>query len=90
VTTFKIRDDALDWIEAGDEIIALDRRSASYLSANSSAALLWRRLVAGATRRGLVEELVNTFDIDEERAVADVKAFLAQLEGAGLLATAGP
>ena len=88
MTVFSIRAEALDWVEAGDEIIALDRRSAEYVSTNASAALLWRLLASGATRGALVGELTKSFAIDEERAAGDVDAFLQQLDGAGLLARA--
>jgi hypothetical protein len=85
----RIRTDDVDWVEAGDEVIALDHRAAMYLSANSSGAVLWRRLLAGATRLQLVQELTERFAIDSEQAGSDVDRFLYQLSEAGLLATSG-
>ena len=85
----RIRTDDVDWVEAGDEVIALDHRAAMYLSANSSGAVLWRRLPAGATRLQLVQELTERFAIDSEQAGSDVDRFLYQLSEAGLLATSG-
>lgn len=86
MTVFRIRSDALDWVEAGGEIVALDGRSAVYLSANPTGALLWRRLLSGATRYELVQELTDRFAIDDGHAARDVDAFLGQLDNAGMLA----
>ena len=60
-----------------------------YLSANSSGAVLWRRLLAGATRLQLVQELTERFAIISEQAGSDVDRFLYQLSEAGLVATSG-
>ncbi len=83
--TFRLRVDALDWVEAGQEVVALDNREAVYLGANASGAILWRMLSSGATRGELTHELAERFAIDHEQAARDVDSFLAQLSGAGLL-----
>ena len=85
-TVLRIRSDGLDWVEAGSEIIALDRQTSVYLSANSSGALLWRFLLSGATRDDLTHLLSEHFAIDLKQAAGDVDAFLRQLDDAGLLA----
>jgi hypothetical protein len=85
---FRLRRDALDWLEAGDEVIALDHRSASYLSSNATGSALWKLLVAGATRDDLVEQLLARFEVTRDRAAGDVDSFLGQLERAGLLVAA--
>jgi len=81
-----LRDSSLDWVEAGGEIVALDHDRAVYLNANTTGALLWQRLLAGATRNELVNELTDRFEIEAEQAGRDVDAFLGQLDRAGLLA----
>lgn len=86
MTVFRLRGDALDWVETGHEIVALDNRGAVYLSANSTGTFLWRMLVSGATRGELVGELASRFAIEVDRAGRDVDAFLEQLDTAGLLA----
>jgi hypothetical protein len=80
-----LRKDELAWKEIERELVAVDVRSSTYLSANQSGTLLWRRLAAGATRDDLVDELVGEFGIDRERAGADVGQFLAELAAQGLL-----
>ena len=84
--TFKLRDDALHWRQIEDEVVAVDMKTAAYLGANPAGALLWGALVDGATKDELAILLVDEFSIDESRATADVDAFLAQLDEAGLLA----
>jgi hypothetical protein len=84
---FRIRGNELDWVDAGDEVIALDHRSGRYLSSNATGRALWHLLSNGATRGELVNHLVTHFDVTSERAAEDVDAFLGHLEGAGLLAT---
>jgi coenzyme PQQ synthesis protein D (PqqD) len=84
--TFKLRDEALHWRQIEDEVVAVDMKTAAYLGANPAGALLWEALVDGATKAQLAALLVERFSIDESRAAADVDAFLAQLDEAGLLA----
>ena len=84
--TFKLRDDALHWRQIEDEVVAVDMNTAAYLGANPAGALLWGALAEGATKDELERLLVQQFSIDESQAAADVDAFLAQLDEAGLLA----
>lgn len=86
MTTLRLRTDALKWREIEDEVVAVDLRSSTYLSANESAKLLWRQLAEGTTRQQLVERLVTTFGIDEARAGKDVESFLSDLAARELLA----
>jgi len=83
----KLRDEGLTWREIDDEVVALDVETATYLSANASGRLLWRSLSQGATREELVSCLVAEFEIDAERAGADVDAFIGDLSQRGLLET---
>ena len=81
----KLREEGLTWREIDDEVVALDVETATYLSANASGRLLWRSLSEGATREELVSSLVDEFEIDADRAGADVDAFLGELSQRGLL-----
>jgi hypothetical protein len=83
----RLRPEALVWREIDNELIAVDVAASSYLSANSSGSLLWQMLAAGTTRAKLIDRLVETFDISEERAASDVDDFLRSLEARELLAT---
>ena len=86
MTILRLRSDALKWREIEDEVVAVDMRNSTYLSANESAVLLWRELSEGTTRERLVELLVETYGLDSEQAGRDVDAFLADLTAQGLLA----
>lgn len=81
----RLRTNELKWREIESEVVAVDVRTSTYLSANSSGAILWRRLVEGATREDLAAELVASFGIDVEQARADVEAFVGELAAQGLL-----
>lgn len=82
---YRLKQDAVEWRDTGDEIVALDVGTATYLSVNPSGAVLWEAVTAGATREELVERLVERFDIDRDHAGADVDVFLVELGGRGLL-----
>lgn len=81
----RLRADALSWREIDGEVVAVDIPTSTYLSANSSGALLWTMLSKGATQEELASTLVEAFDIDEERAQADARAFVDALAARGLL-----
>lgn len=84
---YRLREAAVRWREIGDEIVAVDLGSSTYITTNASGLYLWRRLVDGASDEDLVGELVLRFGIEEERAAADVERFLSELRGRDLLET---
>jgi Coenzyme PQQ synthesis protein D (PqqD) len=75
----KLKSDAVEWREIEGEVVAIDRRTDTYLGVNESGAKLWRALAAGATREQLVDELVSAFEIPREQAAADADAFVRHL-----------
>ena len=81
----RLRDADLDWREVEGELVALDMRESRYLAVNRAGQVLWAALAEGATRAQLVDRLIEDFDIDQARAVADVDAFTAELESRDLL-----
>ena len=85
MTILRLNDDAVAWRDTGDEVLALDLNSSTYISANSSAVLLWKMLAVGTSRDALVTRLMDEFGIDVDRAGADVDAFVADLDARGLL-----
>lgn len=82
----RLRGDEVAWREFEGEAILLDLKMSTYFSTNASATVLWRMLDAGATHESLVAALVNEFEVDEQRARADVTAFLQSCRARGLLA----
>lgn len=84
---FRIRENAIEWLEVDGEVVALDSRRMVYLSTNETGALIWHELSdGGATVAELVRILTSAFDIDEGSAEADVREFLSNLEQQDLLA----
>jgi len=79
----------LAWRTVDDELIAIDVRQSTYLSANGSGLLMWNALAGGTTKAELVTSLVETYGIDAGTASTDVDAFLADLKERGLLDEAG-
>lgn len=85
MTTLRLRSSELFWRETGGEVVALDAEASRYLSANPSAALLWKRLGEGATEAQLVDLLCARYAVAREAAEADVRAFVEELSERGLL-----
>ena len=81
----QLNTDAVSWREVDGEIIALTHASSEYMSTNGTGAIVWKALVAGASRDELVELLVTAFGVDASRAAADVDAFVDDLTRRGLL-----
>ena len=75
----RLRNEDLKWRAVESEIIILDRRTWAYISVNDSGAVLWHHMVEGATRADLVAALRGAYDLDEQRAEADVERFLDML-----------
>lgn len=75
----------MTWREADDEVLAVDGDFRNYASTNATGGVLWRALVAGATRDDLVMRLVEEFAITVSRASHDVDAFVGDLEAHGFL-----
>ncbi|MFC8849785.1 MULTISPECIES: PqqD family protein [unclassified Micromonospora] len=73
------------WRQAGEEVVVLDTRESVYFGLDPAGALLWRRLVDGATADELTEALVASAEVDRGRAADDVARFLAELDGYGLV-----
>ena len=74
---------------AGKQVaIAVGKRAETFkgmISLNGSAAFLWQQLDTDKTESELVCALLSAYDVDEEKAKADVSHFLAMLKGADLL-----
>lgn len=69
-------------------VVAVGAASRSFngiIRLNDSGRYLWEKLQAGITEQELLQAMLNDFDIDESTASADISAFIAKLEGAGLL-----
>ena len=84
-TKFKLRKNGVSWRELDDQIVVLDLESSKYVTVNGAGAIIWPRLVSGASVDELVSELLSVFDIDETTARADTESFLDDLRRRNLL-----
>jgi hypothetical protein len=82
--------DAVDFRYVEGEVVALESRTDEYLSVTGSGVALWRLLEVGTDRPAMVRALTETYDVDDDRAGADVDTFLADLGQRGLLRPATP
>jgi hypothetical protein len=85
----KLRLDDITWREIDGDLVVLDLRSSTYLTANASGTVLMRQLTEERTVPQLVQSLVDAFGIPEQRARHDVQAFLDELGERGLLESSG-
>lgn len=51
---------------------------------NDTAAIVWRGIEEGLSRDQIVARVVESYDVDEPRAAADVDTFLQALVKAGI------
>jgi hypothetical protein len=87
MTVHRLVPDGVDWRPVDGEMVALDRRTSQYLALNATGTLLWEALLGGATTDELVELVTGRWEVDADRARADVEAFLATLAERHLLGT---
>ena len=82
----RLRRAELTWHDTEDETVVLDLQGSVYLRLNGSATVLWGRLAESVvTAPELSEVLVEQYEIDHDRAAADVDAVLDELRQRGLL-----
>ncbi len=55
------------------------------INLNESSALLWKILEKGADEEQLISALLNEYDVTEDVAKKDVKAFISKLMEGGLI-----
>jgi hypothetical protein len=77
--------DDISWREIDGDLVILDLRSSTYLTANGSGAVLMKQLTEERTLHQLIQALVDAFRIPERRALQDVQTFIDGLDERGLL-----
>jgi Coenzyme PQQ synthesis protein D (PqqD) len=71
-----------------DETVVLDPSADTYARLNPTGGWLWDRLSTPQTLNALAEAVATEFQLDEARALEDVKAFIRGLLERGLVETA--
>src|SRR3954468_9383765 len=82
----KLRLDDITWREIDGDLVILDLRSSTYLTANASGTVLMRQLTEERTLPQLAQALVDAFGVPELRAQQDAQTFVDELDEQGLLA----
>lgn len=62
-----------------DELVLLHVERGQYYSLKGSAPALWERLESPHSAEELVAWVVETYEVDQAEALADIEAFLAEL-----------
>lgn len=81
----RLRADRIEWREVDGEVVGLHLGDVSYFAVNRTGAVLWPRLLEGATREQLAECIRHEFGRDETAALGDVDAFLGELRERDLI-----
>jgi PqqD family protein of HPr-rel-A system len=82
------REDVL-FRQVDDEWVVFDPAANELHVLNLSAALVWSHCTGDLTPTQIAEALGTAYQIEKERATADVEAALSRFREAGLLADAG-
>ena len=82
----QLRQSGITWQVVGDDVVVLDLDGSVYLKLNGSGRFLWEQLADGSTEADLVAALSDRYGIDDDRARADVAAFLADARRRDLIA----
>ena len=68
-----------------DQVMMINLETGAYFALERTAADCWSALVAGARPDGLVQVLAAGYEVDQDRAAADVDAFLRSLVDEGII-----
>ncbi len=75
----QLKVDDVVWREIGDELVVLELSTSTYLTLNGTARYLWESLTDATTTDGLVERLVEHYQISADQARSDTESFLSAL-----------
>ena len=80
----KVPDDVLSR-ELDGEAVLLDLRSGKYFGLNGTGALVWQLLKDGLEREEIAQRLTDEYEVDIDRARADVDTFIKSLTERALI-----
>ena len=81
----RLRTDDVVKQETDGETVLLDLRSSTYFVVNDTGTCLLPLLLDGAERQELLQTLLETFDVEEEQAEADLDQFVEDLRRQDLI-----
>ena len=86
----RVNPQATEWRLVEGEVIGLNLATQEYFRLTGTAAKLWPLLIEGSTEVSLTQRLRDDYGVDQTTAASDVRSFLEQLRGQGLLETSQP
>ncbi|MFI1969678.1 lasso peptide biosynthesis PqqD family chaperone [Streptomyces cinnamoneus] len=72
-------------VEVEDGMVLLDERTGRYYQVNGSGAVVLGALLGGGGEEEAADALTERYDVDRERALADVGRIVGQLRATGLV-----
>ena len=72
-------------VELDGEIAILNLKSKMYFGLTDVGAFIWNLLEEPSDLAGVANAVIDQFEVDIERALADTERLLAELESAGLV-----
>ena len=81
----KLDTQRVTWRQIDGELVILDLAASTYLTTNETGTILLKELVEERSLEELVEVLMAAFDVSQEIADDDVRAFVKDLGRTGLL-----
>lgn len=87
-TTRYRRADGLSFTELDGELVCLNLETGEYSGLRDVGQTIWEQLEQPRGVDELVQHVVAEYDVEDDRAVADVEAFLSQLREAGFVEVA--
>jgi len=73
------------WKTYKNEVVILDTTSGDYFLLNETASLIWEGLLSQQDPRGICHQLVQKYEVAEEKALQDMKALIQRLNAEGFL-----
>lgn len=67
------------------EVVILDPRSSTYVGLDEVGAAAWERMARPVSVDGLVDELLDAYDVERERLEEDILTLLRELAQRGLI-----
>src|SRR5512139_720243 len=83
-STYKAPDN-YSWRDVNNELVVLNLQSGEYFTFNNVGRLIWLSVNDGKTVDEVTRSVMEQYATTEEKAVADVKAFIGNLLSEGLL-----
>lgn len=84
---YRVSEDILA-AQVPDGVAILNTKTSRYYTLNSVGEFIWNTLRAGSSRERIIEQIIETYDVDCERAEADANDLLTTLLEAGLITKA--